>query len=106
MSKPAQARDPRLSQPIQLPDRNTAEDPVEEASEESFPASDSPVWNASHEAAAVPSSATENKDKQGCAVSFLNEERGEMDKLCQRTPAEKHEEYIQPEKEKEAGGEG
>jgi len=110
MSKPGQARDPRLSpptQPVQLPDRNTAEDPVEEASEESFPASDSPVWNASHEAAPASSPAAQtDKAKQGCAFSFLNEERGEMDKLCERTPAEQREEYIQPEKEKEAGGEG
>ncbi len=107
MSKPAQARDPRFSQPTQSPDRKTAEDPVEEASEESFPASDAPVWNASQEpASSAPTSATGDKDKQGCAVSFLNEERGEMDKLCERTPAEQHDEYIQPEKEKEAGGEG
>jgi len=108
MSKPAQARDPRISQPTQSPDRNTAEDPVEEASEESFPASDSPVWNASQEPASpAPTSATgKDKMKQGCAVSFLNEERGEMDKLCERTPAEKREEYTQPEEEKEIGGEG
>jgi hypothetical protein len=35
--------EPELRSPI------VAEDPVEEASEESFPASDSPAWNAGHE---------------------------------------------------------
>ena len=85
----------------------TAEDPVEEASEESFPASDSPAWNVSHEAApAIPSPVQTDKTKQGCAVSFLTEERGEMDKLCERTSAEEREEYTQPDKEKEVGGEG
>ena len=29
-----------------------------------------------------------------------------MDKLCERTPAEQHEEYTQPDKEKQVGGEG
>jgi len=47
-----------------------------------------------------------DKSKQGCAVSFLTEERNEMDKLCERTPAEQCEEYTPPDKEKEVGGEG
>ncbi len=90
-----------------LPGRQTAEDPVEEASEESFPASDSPAWNASHEAApALASPVQKHKTKLGCAVSFLTEERNEMDKLCERTPAERREEYTQPDEEKEVGGEG
>ena len=43
--------------------------------------------------------------KDGCAVSFIMEERGELDKLCERTPAERSESYIEPDKVKEAGGE-
>ena len=50
--------------------------------------------------------AAEDKSKKGCAVSFLNEERGELDKECERTPEEMQGEYHQPNKEKEAGGEG
>jgi hypothetical protein len=55
----------------------------------------------------TPSPGVRMKNVQkGCAVSFLNEERNELDKLCGRTPAEQQEEYIQPDAEKEVGGEG
>ena len=52
-----------------------------------------------------PSSAPTDSAKQGRATSFLMEERGEMDKLCGGTPTEPGK-YVQPDKEKEAGGEG
>ena len=52
-----------------------------------------------------PSAVQEDRSKQGCGTSFLMEERNEMDKLCGPTPAEKQEEYTQPDEEKEAGGE-
>src|SRR5690242_17107855 len=105
MTKPMQAGDPRPSRPNPLPSQKPADDPVEESSEESFPASDAPVWNASQEAAPAssPPAQEDNKKKQGCALSFLTEERGEMDKLCERTPAEQSEEYTQADQEREAG---
>ncbi len=43
--------------------------------------------------------------KQGCATSFINREKDEMDKVCGTKPNPK-EEYVQPEREKESGGEG
>jgi hypothetical protein len=107
MTKPTPSGATHSSDPEVLPGQQTVEDPTEEPSEESLPASGSPVWNAGHEAPPVLSSPVQTHDiKQGCAVSFLNEDRNEMDKLCERTPAEQHEEYTQPEEEKEAGGEG
>jgi hypothetical protein len=53
-----------------------------------------------------PSSAPAGSAKQGCATSFIMEERGETDKLCGLTPTEKKEQYVQSDKEKETGGEG
>jgi len=44
------------------------------------------------------------RPSKAAPFSFLTEERSEMDKLCERTPAEQREEYTQPEEEKEAGG--
>jgi hypothetical protein len=44
--------------------------------------------------------------KQGCTPSFLNQKKDEMDKTCGITPQQKKEEYVQPESEKESGGEG
>jgi len=43
--------------------------------------------------------------KQGCATSFLTQKRGEMDKACGGVGAEQKEEYVQPDAEKESGGE-
>jgi len=43
---------------------------------------------------------------KGCAPSFLMEERGEIGGICGGAEPDPAEEYVQPDKEKEAGGEG
>jgi hypothetical protein len=43
--------------------------------------------------------------KQGCTPSFLTNKRGETDELCGVEPAKRPKEYVQPDEEKEAGGE-
>ena len=53
-----------------------------------------------------PSSAPADSAKQGCATSFLMEKRGETGEVCGDVRPDPKEEYVQPEKEKEAGGEG
>jgi hypothetical protein len=54
----------------------------------------------------MPSSASTDLEKQGCGTSFLNGKRNETDKLCGGTQAATpKEEYVQPDEEKEAGGE-
>jgi hypothetical protein len=44
-----------------------------------------------------------NQKKRGCAPSFLTQKRNELDEVC---PPDPKEEYVQPDAEKEAGGEG
>jgi hypothetical protein len=53
----------------------------------------------------VPSPIPPDPDKQGCATSFLTGERNEMDKVCGGVQAAHPEEYVQPDEEKETGGE-
>ena len=57
-----------------------------------------------HKSASESNSAPANNSKQGCATSFIMEKRGEMDKLSGEAPTEPGR-YVQPDKEKEAGGE-
>src|ERR1700722_194882 len=85
-------------------------DRVEESSEESFPASDAPSWTATTGEKGSAAKKAEAGDAsgastKGCAVSFIMEERDEIGGICEERPDPK-EEYVQREKEKEAGGEG
>jgi hypothetical protein len=50
-----------------------------------------------------PQSGPETK---GCATSFIMQERGEVGGVCGEVQKETKAKYVQPDKEKEAGGEG
>jgi len=47
-----------------------------------------------------------DETKKGCATSFLNLERGEIDSPCGPAEPNPEEQYVQSDKEREAGGEG
>jgi hypothetical protein len=53
----------------------------------------------------MPSSVQAELEKRGCATSFLTNERNEIGKVCGEIQATNPEEYVQPDEEKETGGE-
>jgi hypothetical protein len=45
-------------------------------------------------------------ETKGCATSFIMQERGEVGGVCGEAQKETKGKYVQPDKEKEVGGEG
>ena len=83
---------------------DAANDVVNEASEDSFPASDAPSWTVT--TGEKDSSQVEvEADQEGCPTSFIMQERGEIGGICDEQPNPR-EQYVQPDSEKENGGEG
>jgi hypothetical protein len=86
---PKQESEPKPEKPIL--------DVVDESSEESFPASDPPSWTVA--------TGEKGSTEKGCATSFLMQRRDEIGEVCGAQP-DPTEEYVQPDNEKEDGGEG
>jgi hypothetical protein len=53
----------------------------------------------------TPADVPADSEEQGCATSFLTREKEEIDKGCGAIQPNPKEEYVQPDEEKEAGGE-
>jgi hypothetical protein len=55
---------------------------------------------------AANQNSSNHDEKRGCAISFLNLQRGEFSTPCGSGEPSPEEQYVPSDKEREAGGEG